>query len=85
MTEKLPRIVKKQAISENLYPGTYYFCTCGLSSEQPFCNGAHKGTEFEPKRFKIEEPTNAYLCLCKHTKKAPYCDGSHRSLDQESA
>ena len=74
------KIVKKACMSVKLMPGTYYYCRCGLSKEQPFCDHTHEGTGFEPKRFKIEEAKEAYLCLCKHTDNAPYCDGSHSRL-----
>ncbi|HQW28147.1 MAG: CDGSH iron-sulfur domain-containing protein [Verrucomicrobiales bacterium] len=59
---------------------TYYFCTCGHSASQPFCDGSHKGTGFSPKPFTAEKEGNAFLCQCKHTGNAPFCDGSHSSL-----
>ncbi len=59
---------------------TYYFCSCGRSKNQPFCDGSHKGTEFTPKSFVAEETADAYLCACKHTAKAPFCDGSHKQF-----
>ena len=52
----------------------YYFCVCGLSVNQPFCDGSHKDTSFTPKAFKVEKDEEAYLCACKHTGNAPYCD-----------
>ncbi len=58
----------------------YAYCTCGLSANQPLCDGAHKGTEFSPKIFKLEEDKDVWLCQCKQTKNPPYCDGSHKSL-----
>jgi len=75
-----PKIVEKKSVAVNLYPGSYFYCTCGESTDQPFCDGSHQGTAFSPKKFKIDEPTQAYLCLCKHSKSAPYCDGSHKQL-----
>ncbi len=63
---------------------TYYWCTCGKSQNQPFCDGAHQGTSFKPKQFVHEKPTgDAYLCGCKHNKaeSGPYCDGSHKNKD----
>ncbi|RUO20899.1 glutamate synthase [Aliidiomarina iranensis] len=62
---------------------TYYFCTCGRSSDQPFCDGSHKNTDFSPKSFSPDESGDAYLCQCKHTKNPPYCDGSHKQFDSE--
>lgn len=60
----------------------YYFCACGRSKNQPFCDGSHAGTDFKPKAFTAEESGNAYLCQCKHTANAPFCDGSHKQFDQ---
>ncbi len=59
----------------------YYFCTCGRSSNQPFCDGSHAGTDFKPKSFVTEESGDAYLCLCKHSANLPYCDGSHKQFE----
>ncbi|MBK1877523.1 glutamate synthase-related protein [Pelagicoccus mobilis] len=58
----------------------YYFCICGRSAKQPFCDGAHRGTNFTPKAFTADEDGDAYLCHCKHTKNPPFCDGSHKSF-----
>ena len=57
----------------------YAYCTCGLSAKQPFCDGAHKGTEFVPVVFQAEETKSCHFCQCKHTSNAPYCDGTHNS------
>lgn len=77
---ELPKIVEKKSKTVQLMPGVYYYCRCGLSKDQPFCDGAHEGSEFLPKKFRIDEPKNVYACMCKHTKSAPYCDGSHNKL-----
>ena len=58
----------------------YWFCACGRSATQPFCNGANKGTGFAPKKFTAEKSGDAWLCQCKHTNGAPYCDGTHETL-----
>jgi CDGSH-type Zn-finger protein len=58
----------------------YWFCTCGRSATQPFCNGSHKGTGFAPKKFTAEKSGDAWLCQCKNSKNQPYCDGTHKSL-----
>ncbi|VAW51934.1 Glutamate synthase [NADPH] large chain [hydrothermal vent metagenome] len=55
----------------------YYWCSCGKSKSQPFCDGSHQGTTFEPVAFKAEETRMVYLCGCKKTGNAPFCDGSH--------
>ena len=78
--QKKPTIYKKKSITVNLYPGHYEICTCGLSKEQPYCDGAHKGTEFKPKLLTIRAPKTVSLCLCKHSGSFPYCDGEHKKL-----
>lgn len=56
----------------------YYWCACGRSSNQPFCDGSHKGTEFTPLKFTVDEDVTKPLCTCKQTSNAPFCDGTHR-------
>jgi len=58
----------------------YYWCACGLSKSQPFCDGSHKGTNFTPKAFSVTENKTAWLCTCKKTSNAPFCDGTHNKL-----
>jgi CDGSH-type Zn-finger protein len=66
---------------ENLEAGkNYAYCTCGESSKQTFCNGAHSGSDFKPMLFKVDEARTAPICTCKQTNNPPYCDGSHNSL-----
>jgi len=55
----------------------YYWCSCGRSKSQPFCDGSHRDTTFEPVAFKAEKTETVYLCGCKKTGNAPFCDGSH--------
>ena len=59
---------------------TYFWCSCGRSKRQPFCDGSHKGTGFAPTAFTAEKTDTVYLCGCKHTANAPYCDGTHTKL-----
>ena len=59
---------------------TYAWCTCGKSENEPWCNGAHKGSKFRPSVFNAEENKTAAMCMCKKTNTPPYCDGSHVSL-----
>ncbi len=61
----------------------YYFCACGQSKNQPFCDGSHAGTNFKPKAFTAEETGDAYLCQCKHTGNSPFCDGSHKQFSAD--
>lgn len=79
-----PIIFDRRPVSVNLEPGTYYYCRCGRSAKQPFCDGAHAGTSFVPKKFVVEDRQSVYLCNCKHTANAPFCDGTHRRLPVES-
>ena len=59
---------------------SYYWCQCGQSKEQPFCDGSHKGYFCEPLLVTVPEDQTKKLCTCKKTKNAPFCDGTHRSL-----
>jgi CDGSH-type Zn-finger protein len=59
---------------------TYYWCACGQSEKQPFCDGSHKGTSFEPLAYTAEKTGSAFLCACKRSANVPHCDGSHKSL-----
>lgn len=58
----------------------YWFCTCGLSANQPFCDSSHKGTGMKSHKFTAEKTGTAWLCMCKNSKNIPFCDGTHSSL-----
>ena len=77
-----PKIAAKSPAKVTVEAGKRYaWCTCGHSSDQPFCDGSHKGTGFAPKLFEAEKDGEVYLCRCKRTGNPPYCDGTHTSLD----
>ena len=79
-----PKIADRKPKHINLEAGEHYWCACGLSNQQPLCDGSHAGSGFTPKAFSVEEASETYLCMCKHTANPPYCDGTHASLPDES-
>ena len=75
-----PEIAQKAPYVEELEAGTYWWCACGKSSKQPFCDGSHQGTGFQPVKVELTEATKLWLCGCKHSCDKPHCDGSHKKL-----
>ncbi len=75
-----PVVAGKGPLVQDVEPGTYWWCACGRSSNQPFCDGSHKGTGLAPKEVKITESGKAPWCMCKHTQTPPFCDGAHTKL-----
>ena len=74
-------IAAKSPFAVAVEPGNdYYWCACGKSKSQPFCDGSHKGSEFTPHKYTARESTIVYFCGCKHSATPPLCDGTHRSL-----
>lgn len=57
---------------------SYWWCSCGKSAKQPFCDGSHKGSEFTPQKYDATEARTVYFCACKATANGPLCDGSHK-------
>ncbi len=76
-----PKVAAKVPVGMEMEPGTYWWCSCGESQNQPFCDGSHKGTEFSPMKVEIEEAKKVWFCQCKHSAKKPFCDGSHSKLE----
>lgn len=70
---------KKPSVLE-LDEGTYWWCKCGRSQSQPWCDGSHAGTGIEPLEVTIEEKRTVALCQCKATANSPFCDGAHSAL-----
>lgn len=58
----------------------YFWCACGKSQRQPFCDGAHTGSDFVPVKFTAENSQTVFFCGCKATQSQPLCDGSHNKL-----
>ena len=75
-----PQIPQKAPYAVTLQSGTYWWCSCGRSANQPFCDGSHKGSSFRPVKVEVAEEKKVYLCGCKHTKTPPFCDGTHKGL-----
>ena len=76
-----PLVAQKSPFSAEVEAGkSYWWCACGQSRRQPFCDGSHKGGPFTPLEYKAEESKTVWFCGCKHTHAAPLCDGSHNTL-----
>ncbi|QSA96592.1 CDGSH iron-sulfur domain-containing protein [Methylococcus sp. EFPC2] len=75
-----PLSPQKAPYGIELEAGKYWWCACGRSAKQPFCDGSHKGTEFTPVAFELTETKQVWLCGCKHTHNRPFCDGTHAKL-----
>ncbi|UWQ42460.1 CDGSH iron-sulfur domain-containing protein [Leisingera aquaemixtae] len=76
-----PEIAQKVPFPVEVTEGkTYFWCACGKSSRQPFCDGSHKDTGFEPVKYQAEKDGKVLFCGCKHSGKKPLCDGTHSKL-----
>lgn len=80
--EPVDYVVENKPCLVSLEEGKKYaWCTCKLSKTQPFCDGAHKGTDHRPMVFKADKTEDVLLCSCKATKSGPFCDGAHNNLE----
>jgi len=76
-----PKIAQPNPIPVEVEAGkSYFWCSCGQSANQPFCDGSHKGSDFTPLKYTAEADRKVFFCGCKHTSNAPLCDGSHKDL-----
>jgi CDGSH-type Zn-finger protein len=75
-----PVIAARKPCVLDLKPGDYFWCACGRSAGQPFCDGSHAGTDFTPLKFTVDAECKMALCACKHTEHAPKCDGMHSKI-----
>ena len=78
MSDPIPADFKPVVLE--LEKGTYWWCRCGRSQNQPWCDGSHAGTGLEPMKVEVTEARNYALCACKATANSPFCDGSHTAL-----
>ncbi|MDH5573003.1 MAG: CDGSH iron-sulfur domain-containing protein [Gammaproteobacteria bacterium] len=79
MTE--PVMTQKSPYKVDVVEGkTYYWCSCGQSKMQPFCDGSHKTSGLEPVVFTADKTATVFLCGCRKTAKAPFCDGTHNKI-----
>ena len=76
-----PNIAQKAPFKADVEAGkAYWWCACGQSKNQPFCDGSHKGSAFAPMKYATEKSGDYWLCACKHSGKKPLCDGTHKTL-----
>ncbi len=76
-----PVIAQRAPIPADVVAGkSYWWCACGQSRNQPFCDGSHKGGAFAPFEYKAMETKTVWFCACKNTKNAPLCDGTHKTV-----
>lgn len=77
---QVPECPKKGPYALDLAAGTYWWCACGRSQDQPFCDGSHQGSDFQPLKLELAQPQKVWLCGCKRSADRPRCDGTHKRL-----
>jgi CDGSH-type Zn-finger protein len=75
-----PIVCQKKPLVQKVGPGEYWWCACGRSKGQPFCDGSHKGTGLGPRTIEIKEAESVAWCMCKHSGDGAFCDGSHNRI-----
>jgi len=76
-----PNIAQKAPFAVEVEEGkSYFWCACGKSKNQPFCDSSHKGSEFRPVKWTADKSGRKFFCGCKHTSGQPFCDGTHKTL-----
>ncbi len=76
-----PNIAQKGPYGVEVEAGkTYFWCACGKSANQPFCDSSHKGSSFNPVKYTAETSKKVFFCGCKHSANKPFCDGTHNKL-----
>ena len=81
MSDDAPIIARKEPFAVEVQAGkAYFWCACGRSQKQPFCDGSHKTTSITPVKYEAEKDGKVFFCGCKASTKAPLCDGTHKTL-----
>ncbi|MCS6891183.1 MAG: CDGSH iron-sulfur domain-containing protein [Rhodovarius sp.] len=81
MSTPTPEIAGKEPIAVTVEEGkSYWWCSCGRSKKQPFCDGSHKGSGFSPVEYKASRSGQVWFCACKRSQRGVLCDGSHKAL-----
>jgi CDGSH-type Zn-finger protein len=84
VNQRFPKGNNHQPYFRELEPDCYFWCACGRSKNQPFCDGSHKGTNHRPVELTIEKRQMVVLCGCKRTGTGPFCDGTHLNLNLDN-